>query len=81
MGVTCVSVRRNGNRWGVTETGLGWFLAEFSSWEDAVDYARTLAVVRDQSIIEGEDRDGRLALREVFSADAGGVVRVRSLAF
>lgn len=80
MSVPCVSVRRNGNRWGVTETGLGWFLAEFSTWEDAVDYARTLAVARDESIIEGEDRDGRLTLRQRFSTDAGGVVRVRSLA-
>ncbi len=81
MSVPCVSVRRNGDRWGVTESGLDWFLAEFTVREDAIDYARSLAILREQSIVEGEDPEGRLSLRQMFSTDAGGVVRVRSIAF
>jgi hypothetical protein len=81
MSVTYVKVRRSGTRWGVTETGLGWVLAEFSQWEDALDYARTLAVSREQSILEGEDDSGRLTFRQSFSADADGVVRVSTQDF
>ena len=80
MNVTCVCVRRNGDRWGVTEAGLNWFLAEFTAWEDALDYARALAVARVESIVEGEDLSGRTTLRQRFSTDAGGIVRVRSMA-
>jgi len=81
MSVKCVKVRRSGARWGVTESGLGWTLAEFSSWEDALDYARAVAVSGDGSVVEGEDGDGRLTLREAFSTDAAGVIRVQSSAF
>ena len=67
-------------RWGVTEFGLGWTLAEFSSREDALDYARAVAVSGDGSVIEGEDGDGRLTLREASSTDAGGLIRITSSA-
>ncbi len=80
MSVTCVSVRRKGDGWGVTETGLNWFLAEFTTWEDALDYARRVALAREESMIEGEDPSGQLTLRQLFSTDAGGVVRIRSMA-
>jgi hypothetical protein len=81
MGVKCVKVRRSGARWAVTESGLGWTLAEFSSWEDALDYARALAVAGDGSVVEGEDGNGRLTMREALSTDAGGVMRIESVAF
>lgn len=80
MSVPCVSVRRKGNGWAVTETGLNWFLAEFPVWEDALDYARRIAIARESSIIEGEDPSGQLTLRQLFSTDAGGVVRISSVA-
>ena len=80
-GVKCVKVRRTGSRWGVTESGLDWTLAEFSSWEDALDYARALAVSGDGSVVEGEDGEGRLTLREAFRTDAGGVIRIQSSQF
>lgn len=80
-GVKYVKVRRAGSRWGVTEVGLDWTLAEFSTWEDALDYARAIAVAGDGSIVEGEDDDGRLTLREAFRTDAGGVIRIQSSQF
>jgi hypothetical protein len=79
MEVPCVTVRRIGDRWGVTHKGLDWFLAEFSLWQDALDYARGLAVASEQSIVEGEDFQGRVLLRQVFSTDASGVVHVQSM--
>ena len=80
MDVACVRVvQRADDRWAVTQRGLDWFLAEFSVWEDALDYARSLAVTSREAILEGEDRDGRLALRQSYSTDAGGVIRIRSL--
>jgi hypothetical protein len=81
MEVPCVTVRRIGDRWGVTQKGLDWFLAEFSLWQDALDYARGLAVASEQSIVEGEDFQGRVLLRQVFSTDASGVVHVQSMNF
>jgi hypothetical protein len=78
--VACVRVvRRADDRWAVTQRGLDWFLAEFSAWEDALDYARSLAVTSHEAILEGEDRHGRVALRQAFSTDAGGVIRIHSL--
>ncbi len=80
MDIPCVTVRRTGDRWGVTQKGLNWFLAEFTLWQDAMDYARGLAVASQNSIVEGEDLQGRVALRQIFSTDATtGVVRVQSL--
>jgi hypothetical protein len=79
MEVPCVTVRRTGDRWGVTQKGLDWFLAEFVLWQDAIDYARGLAVASENSIVEGEDFQGRLSLRQSFSTDANGVVHVQSL--
>jgi hypothetical protein len=79
--ITCVTVRRTGDRWGVTHKGLNWFLAEFTLWQDAIDYARGLAVASRNSVVEGEDFQGRLALRQVFSTDATGIVRVQSMTF
>jgi hypothetical protein len=79
MEVSCVTVRRIGDRWGVTQKGLDWFLAEFTLWQDAIDYARGLAVASENSIVEGEDFQGRVLLRQVFSTDASGVVHVQSM--
>jgi hypothetical protein len=81
MDMQCVSVRRVGERWGVTQKGLDWFLAEFAQWQDALDYARALAVENDAAILEGEDPSGRLSLRQIFSTDATGIVHVQSLSF
>ncbi|HUI62150.1 MAG TPA: hypothetical protein VLX90_18135 [Steroidobacteraceae bacterium] len=78
MEMPCVTVRRVGDRWGVTQKGLDWFLAEFVLWQDAIDYARGLAVANENSIVEGEDFQGRLALRQVFSTDGSGVIHVQS---
>lgn len=79
MDMLCVSVRRVGERWGVTQKGLDWFLAEFSAWQDALDYARALAVRNERAMLEGEDAPGHVALRQVFSTDASGVIHVQSL--
>lgn len=75
----CVTVRRVGDRWAVTQKGLGWSLAEFVLWQDALDYARGLAVASENSIVEGEDFQGRVSLRQIFSTDASGVVHVQSV--
>ena len=79
MDMQCVTVRRVGDRWGVTQKGLDWFLAEFSLWQDAIDYARGVAVASQNSVVEGEDFLGRVSLRQIFSTDASGVIHVRSL--
>jgi hypothetical protein len=79
MDMQCVSVRRVGERWGVTQKGLDWFLAEFSVWQDALDYARALAVTSERAMLEGEDVAGRVSLRQLFLTDASGVIHVQSL--
>lgn len=79
MEMPCVRVRRIGDRWGVTQKGLDWFLAEFSLWQDAIDYARGVAVASENSVVEGEDFQGRVSLRQVFSTDASGVIHVQSI--
>jgi hypothetical protein len=79
MDMQCVSVRRVGDRWGVTQKGLDWFLAEFSVWQDALDYARALAVTSERSMLEGEDVPGHVSLRQLFFTDATGVIHVQSL--
>ncbi len=79
MDMPCVRVRRTGERWGVTQKGTDWFLAEFTVWQDAIDYARGVAVTAENAIVEGEDFQGRVALRQMFSRDAKGIVRVSSL--
>jgi hypothetical protein len=77
--VPCLCVQRSGDRWGVTQKGRDQFLAEFTLWQDAVDYARGLAVQNQNCLVEGEDSRGRLILRQIFSTDAAGVVCVRSI--
>jgi hypothetical protein len=80
MEISCVSVRRVGDRWGVTQNGLGWFLAEFVQWQDALDYARGIAVTTSKNaIVEGEDAEGRVSVRQLFSTDMNGVVHVQSV--
>lgn len=79
MDIPCVCVRRIRDRWGVTQKGLAQILAEFTLWQDAVDYARGLAAENRNSLVEGEDLQGRVILRQVFSTDAAGVVWVRSI--
>jgi hypothetical protein len=77
--VPCVCVRRSADRWGVTQKGLGRFVAEFTLWQDAMDYARGLAAENQNCLVEGEDFRGRLILRQIFSTDAAGAVYVRSI--
>jgi hypothetical protein len=79
MDMPCVTVRRTRDRWGVTHRGLGWFLAEFTLWQDAVDYARGLAVANRNAIVEGEDSQGRVTLRQIFWTDVAGAVRLCSI--
>ena len=81
MDMPCVRVRRVGERWGVTQKGLDWFLAEFASWQDAIDYARGVAVASENSVVEGEDFLGRVSIRQLFTRDASGVIHVQSLSF
>lgn len=64
---------------GVTQSGLAELLAVYASWEDAIDYARGLAADKAASIVEGEDHQGRLTLRQLFRTDARGVVHVSAL--
>lgn len=79
MDINCVNVRRTSDGWGVTQPGLDCFLAEFPLWDDAFDYARSLALTFHEAIVESEDRDGRVTVRQVLATDARGVVRIRSL--
>lgn len=80
MEMACVSVRRNGDRWSVTRKGLDWFLADFVQWQDALDYARGIAVtICGNVIVEGEDLQGRISLRQIFSTDPSGIVHVQSV--
>lgn len=76
MDMPCVTVRRSGDRWGVSHKGLDWFLAEFILWQDAIDYARAVAVENQNSILEVKDQ-GRVALREIFWTDESGAMRVQ----
>jgi hypothetical protein len=77
MDMPCISVRRTGGRWGVTQNGPDGFVAKFTLWQDAIDYARGLAVESRNSIVEGEDSRGRVTLRQIFWTDTAGTVRVQ----
>ena len=81
MDMPCVRVRRTGERWGVTQQGIDWFLAEFALWQDAIDYARGLAVAAENSIVEGEDFQGRIALPFSLKFWTCGVFLVRRRPF
>jgi hypothetical protein len=79
MHMSYVRVLRSGGGWGVSQSGSRELLAVYASWEDAIDHARGLAAGRGAAIVEGEDRQGRLALRQLFRTDARGVVHMRQL--
>jgi hypothetical protein len=68
-----------GAGWGVAESRDGECLARFEAREDAVDYARSIAIDNGDSILEAEDEGGILAVRQHLSTDAKGVIRLRSL--
>ncbi len=53
--VPCCACDASGDRWGVTQKGRDQFLAEFTLWQDAMDYARGLAVENQNCLVEGED--------------------------
>ncbi|MBV8341942.1 MAG: hypothetical protein JO173_06125 [Gammaproteobacteria bacterium] len=79
MDVTYVRVQPNDGIWGVTLNGEQAPLAKFMHWDDAVDYARGLAIENRDCIFEGEDREGRVSVREEFYSDDTGAIYVRSL--
>ncbi|HEV8019530.1 MAG TPA: DUF2188 domain-containing protein [Steroidobacteraceae bacterium] len=79
MQMTYVRVQPREGIWGVTLNGDEAPLATFARWDDAVDYARGLAIENGDCVLEGEDRNGRLSVREEFYSDATGAVCVYSV--
>jgi hypothetical protein len=79
MRMTYVRVRPSEGIWGVILNGEEAPLATFARWDDAIDYARGLAIENGDCVLEGEDRSGRLAVREEFYSDASGAVCVCSV--
>ncbi len=79
MNIQCVRVSRTRRGWGVSELGLDWILAEFDQREDALDYARAVAIASGTAILEREDEFGRLEMRLLFSIDPAGVIRMNRL--
>jgi hypothetical protein len=79
MRMTYVRVQPSEGNWGVTLNGDDAPLARFARWDDALDYARGLAIENGDCVFEGEDRNGRIAVREEFYADASGAVCVCSV--
>ncbi len=75
----CIRVLRMDAGWGVAESPDGECLARFEAREDAVDYARLIAIDNPESILEAEDELGTLTLRQQLSTDAMGVIRLRPI--
>jgi hypothetical protein len=79
MRMTYVRVLPSEGVWDVILNGDEAPLARFARWDDAVDYARGLAIENGDCVLEGEDRNGRIAVREEFYSDATGAVCVCSV--
>ena len=78
MPITHVRVHLNGDTWAVTLSGQEAPLARFNRWDDAMDYARGLAIENTDAILEAEDPEGQFVVREEFISDSIGVVQMRS---
>ena len=78
MPMTHVRVHLNGGTWTVTLSGEDTPQARFARWDDAMDYARGLAIENTDAILEAEDPDGHFVVREEFVSDSIGVVQMRS---
>jgi hypothetical protein len=80
MQVTFVRVQPSGGIWGVTLNGdEAAPLSKFTRLHDAVDYARSLAAENARSILECQNRNGRLEVREEFYSDESGDLNIRSI--
>jgi hypothetical protein len=74
--IPCLRVSRAGNRWTITQRGFAGSLAEFESRDEALDHARAVAVKAAEAVVEAEDADGRLDMRQSFTTSASGTVTV-----
>jgi hypothetical protein len=71
---------RQGSLWGVKESHSDSdVLAKFEDRDDAFDYARYVAIGSRDFMLECEDEHGRLDVRQMFSTDSTGVIRVTSI--
>ncbi len=76
---SCVRVVRMAQAWGVVQSGIDGTLAVFEERDDALDYARSIAITSLESILEGEDELGQLERRQALSTDTSGVIRCQPL--
>jgi hypothetical protein len=79
--IPCLRVSRAGNHWTVTQRGFAESLAEFESRDEALNHARAVAVKAAEAVVEAEDADGRLDMRQSFTTSASGTVTVTTFPY
>jgi hypothetical protein len=79
--IPCLRVSRAGSHWTITQRGFAGTLAEFESRDEALDHARAVAVKATEAVVEAEDADGRLDMRESFTTSASGTVTVTTFPY
>jgi hypothetical protein len=79
--IPCLRVSRAGSHWTITQRGFAGSLAEFESRDEALDHARAVAVKAAEAVVEAEDTDGRLDMRQSFTTSATGTVTVTTFPY
>jgi hypothetical protein len=79
--ILSLRVSRAGIRWNVTQRGLARPPADFVSRDEALDYARGVAVKAAEAVVEAEDDAGRLDMRQSFTSSATGTVTVTTFPY
>jgi hypothetical protein len=79
--IPCLRVSRTGSHWAITQRGFAGSLAEFESRDEALDHARAVAVKAAEAVVEAEDADGRLDMRQSFTTSASGTVTVTTFPY
>lgn len=77
----CLRVSRTGTRWTVTHRGFAGSLGNFESRDDALDYARSVAINSAEAVVEAEDDAGRLDMRQSFTTSITGTVTVTTFPY
>jgi hypothetical protein len=79
--IPCLRVSRVGSHWTITQRGFAGSLAEFESRDEALDHARAVAVKAAEAVVEAEDADGRLDMRQSFTTSASGTITVTTFPY
>jgi hypothetical protein len=79
--IPCLRVSRAGSHWTITQRGFAGSLGEFDSRDEALDHARAVAVKAAEAVLEAEDADGRLDMRQSFTTSASGTVTVTTFPY